>query len=119
MEFISFAIPFAALVFLTVIVGGLMNYYMDQRGFAFNPYFTYGTSFLLYPYLCGGARTGASDFDGNALLRRCNRVKNTQKQKSRRLYRRSGGGSRHRSCFSLNYQHLVDGHAQAGHDVYV
>ena len=56
MEFISFAIPFAALVFLTVIVGGLMNYYMDQRGFAFNPYLTY----LLLPaivvalYLVGG-----------------------------------------------------------------
>lgn len=78
-----------------------------------------GTSFLLYPYLCSGARTGTLDFDGNALLRRCNRVKNTQKQKSRRLYRRSGGGSRHRSCFSLNYQHLVNGHAQAGYDVYV
>ena len=56
MEFISFAIPFAALVFLTVIVGGLMNYYMDQRGLAFNPYLTY----LLLPaivvalYLVGG-----------------------------------------------------------------
>jgi len=56
MEFISFALPFAALVFLTIIVGGLMNYYMDQRGFAFNPYLTY----LLLPaivvalYLVGG-----------------------------------------------------------------
>ena len=56
MEFVSFAIPFAALVFLTIIVGGLMNYYMDQRGFAFNPYLTY----LLLPaivvalYLVGG-----------------------------------------------------------------
>jgi prepilin signal peptidase PulO-like enzyme (type II secretory pathway) len=56
MEFISFAIPFAALVFLTIIVGGLMNYYMDQRGFSFNPYLTY----LLLPaivvalYLVGG-----------------------------------------------------------------
>lgn len=56
MEFISFAIPFAALVFLTVIVGGLMNYYMDQRGLAFNPHLTY----LLLPaivvalYLVGG-----------------------------------------------------------------
>lgn len=56
MEFLSYAIPFAALVFLTIIVGGLMNYYMDQRGFAFNPYFTY----LLLPaivvalYLVGG-----------------------------------------------------------------
>ena len=49
MEFISFAIPFAALVFLTVIVGGLMNYYMDQRGFAFNPYLTY----LLIPAIVG------------------------------------------------------------------
>ena len=56
MEILSFAIPFAALVFLTIIVGGLMNYYMDQRGFAFNPYLTY----LLLPaivvalYLVGG-----------------------------------------------------------------
>ena len=56
MEFISFALPFAALVFLTIIVGGLMNYYMDQRGFAFNPHLTY----LLLPaivvalYLVGG-----------------------------------------------------------------
>ena len=49
MELISFAIPFAALVFLTVIVGGLMNYYMDQRGFAFNPYLTY----LLLPAIVG------------------------------------------------------------------
>ena len=56
MEFLSIALPFAALVFLTIIVGGLMNYYMDQRGFAFNPYLTY----LLLPaivvalYLVGG-----------------------------------------------------------------
>ena len=56
MEFISFALLFAALVFLTIIVGGLMNYYMVQRGFAFNPYLTY----LLLPaivvalYLVGG-----------------------------------------------------------------
>ena len=56
MEFLSIALPFAALVFLTIIVGGLMNYYMDQRGFAFNPHLTY----LLLPaivvalYLVGG-----------------------------------------------------------------
>ncbi len=56
MEYLSFAIPFAALVFLTIIVGGLMNYYMDQRGFAYNPNLTY----LLLPaivvalYLVGG-----------------------------------------------------------------
>lgn len=56
MEFLSIALPFAALVFLTIIVGGLMNYYMDQRGFNFNPYLTY----LLLPaivvalYLVGG-----------------------------------------------------------------
>lgn len=56
MEILSFALPFAALVFLMIIVGGLMNYYMDQRGFAFNPYLTY----LLLPaivvalYLVGG-----------------------------------------------------------------
>ena len=49
MEFISYAIPFAALVFFTIIVGGLMNYYMDQRGFAFNPYLTY----LLLPAVVG------------------------------------------------------------------
>ena len=40
MEFITFALPFAALVFLTIILGKLMNYYMNQRGFAFNPYLT-------------------------------------------------------------------------------
>ena len=56
MEFLFLALPFAALVFLTIIVGGLMNYYMVQRGFAFNPYLTY----LLLPaivialYLVGG-----------------------------------------------------------------
>ena len=56
MGFFSIALPFAALVFLTIIVGGLMNYYMDQRGFSFNPYLTY----LLLPaivvalYLVGG-----------------------------------------------------------------
>ncbi len=56
MEFISFTLLFAALVFLTIIVGGLMNYYMVQRGFVFNPYLTY----LLLPtivvalYLVGG-----------------------------------------------------------------
>jgi hypothetical protein len=56
MGFLSIALPFAALVFLTIIVGGLMNYYMDQRGFSFNPYLTY----LLLPaivvalYLVGG-----------------------------------------------------------------
>ena len=49
MEFLSFAIPFAALVFLTIIVGGLMNYYMDQRGFAYNSYLTY----LLLPAIVG------------------------------------------------------------------
>jgi len=56
MEYLSFAVPFAALVFLTIIVGASMNYYMDQRGFAFNSYLTY----LLLPaivvalYLVGG-----------------------------------------------------------------
>jgi hypothetical protein len=56
MEFISFAIHFAALVFLTVIIGGLMNYFMNKNGFAYNPYLTY----LLFPavvvalYLVGG-----------------------------------------------------------------
>jgi Flp pilus assembly protein protease CpaA len=41
MEFLSIALPFAALVFLTIIMGGLMNHYMDQRGFAFNPHLTH------------------------------------------------------------------------------
>ena len=56
MEFISFAIHFAVLVFLTVIIGGLMNYFMNKNGFAYNPYLTY----LLFPavvialYLVGG-----------------------------------------------------------------
>ena len=56
MEFLFLALPFAALVFLTIIVGGLMNYYMVQRGFAYTPYLTY----LLLPaivvalYLVGG-----------------------------------------------------------------
>ncbi len=56
MEIITYAIQFAALVFLTIIVGASMNYYMDQRGFAFNPHLTY----LLLPaivvmlYLVGG-----------------------------------------------------------------
>ena len=56
MEFLSLTLLFAALVFLTIIVGGLMNYYMVQRGFAYNPYLTY----LLLPaivvalYLVGG-----------------------------------------------------------------
>lgn len=49
MEFLSIALPFAALVFLTIIVGGLMNYYMDQRGFAFNPHLTY----LFIPAIVG------------------------------------------------------------------
>lgn len=56
MEYFISAIQFAALVFFTMIVGGLMNYYMDKRGFAFNPHITY----LLLPpvvvalYLVGG-----------------------------------------------------------------
>lgn len=49
MEILTFALPFAALVFLTIIVGGLMNYYMDQRGFAFNPHLTY----LFIPAIVG------------------------------------------------------------------
>ena len=49
MEILSFAIPFAALVFLTIIVGGLMNYYMDQRGFATSPHLAY----LLLPAIVG------------------------------------------------------------------
>ena len=56
MEILSFALPFAALVFLTIIVGGLMNYYMDQRGFAFNPHLTYLLLFAIVValYLVGG-----------------------------------------------------------------
>jgi hypothetical protein len=52
MEFISFAIPFAALVFLTIIMGGLMNHYMAQRGFAFNPHLTYLLLFSIVVVLC-------------------------------------------------------------------
>lgn len=56
MEYLTYALHFAALVFLTVIVGGLMTYYMDQRGFDFHPRLMY---FLLPPiavlfYLVGG-----------------------------------------------------------------
>ena len=47
MEILSFAIPFAALVLLVIIVGALINHYMSQRGFVFNPYFTY----LLLPFI--------------------------------------------------------------------
>ena len=56
MEFLSFAIPFAALVFLTIIMGGLMNHYMAQRGFAFNPRLTYLLLFAIVValYLVGG-----------------------------------------------------------------
>jgi len=56
MEILTFAIPFVALVFLTMIVCRLMNHYMDQRGFAFHPCLTY---LVLSPivvalYLVGG-----------------------------------------------------------------
>ena len=47
MEILSFAIPFAALVLLVIIAGALMNHYMNQRGFVFNPHFTY----LLLPFI--------------------------------------------------------------------
>ena len=56
MGYVTYAIHFAALVFFTVIVGGLMNHYMYERGFAYNPR-------LIYPailavgialYLAGG-----------------------------------------------------------------
>jgi len=56
MEYIIHVIRFAVPVLITVIIGGLMNYYMDQRGFIFNPYLTY----LLLPsivtllYFIGG-----------------------------------------------------------------
>jgi len=56
MEYIIHVIRFAAPVLITMIIGGLMNYYMDQRGFIFNPYLTY----LLLPsivtllYFIGG-----------------------------------------------------------------
>ena len=49
MEYLTYALHFAVLVFLTVITGGLLNYYMDQRGIAFNPCFTY----LLLPAVVG------------------------------------------------------------------
>ena len=56
MDFLSYAIPYAALVFLTIIVGGLMNYYMVQRGFAYNPYLTYLllSAIVVALYLVGG-----------------------------------------------------------------
>jgi hypothetical protein len=56
MELIPLAIPFAALVFLTIIMGGLMNHYMAQRGFAFNPHLTYLLLFsiVVVLYLVGG-----------------------------------------------------------------
>jgi len=56
MEYIIHVIRFAVPVLITVIIGGLINYYMDQRGFTFNPYLTY----LLLPsivtllYFIGG-----------------------------------------------------------------
>lgn len=56
MEFISFVLPFSALVFLTIIAGGLLNYYLDQRGFAYNPYLTYLLllAIVVVLYLVGG-----------------------------------------------------------------
>jgi prepilin signal peptidase PulO-like enzyme (type II secretory pathway) len=41
MEYAVYAIHLMALVFFTVIVGGLMNHYMFQRGFAYNPRLIY------------------------------------------------------------------------------
>ena len=40
-------VSFAALVLLVIIAGALMNHYMNQRGFVFNPHFTY----LLLPFI--------------------------------------------------------------------
>ena len=56
MEYLTYALRFAAIVFLTIVVGRLMTYYMNQRGFVFHPRLTY---FLLPPivilfYLVGG-----------------------------------------------------------------
>lgn len=56
MEYIMYAVHLLALVFITVVAGGLLNHYMLQRGFAYNLYLTY----LFIPvvgvtlYLVGG-----------------------------------------------------------------
>lgn len=56
MEYIMYAVHLLALVLITVVAGGLLNHYMLQRGFAYNPYLTY----LFIPvvgvtlYLVGG-----------------------------------------------------------------
>ena len=56
MEYFTYAIHFAALVFLTIIVGGSMNNHMEQRGFAYNPRLTYLfiPSVSISLYLVGG-----------------------------------------------------------------
>ena len=56
MEYAVYAIHLMALVFFTVIVGGLMNHYMFQRGFAYNPCLIYPAilSVGIALYLVGG-----------------------------------------------------------------
>ena len=56
MEYAVYAIHLMALVFFTVIVGGLMNHYMFQRGFAYNPRLIYPAilSVGIALYLVGG-----------------------------------------------------------------
>ena len=57
MEYIIHVIRFAVPVLITVIIGGLINYYMDQRGFTFNPNLTYLLLPSIVTLLCfiGGA----------------------------------------------------------------
>ena len=56
MVYVTYAIHFAALVFFTVIVGGLMNRDMYERGFAYNPRLIYPAilSVGIALYLAGG-----------------------------------------------------------------
>ena len=56
MGHLTFAIHLAAFFFFAIIVGGLMNYYMDQRGFEFSPCLTYLVMSLVTTtiYLVGG-----------------------------------------------------------------
>ena len=56
MVYVTYAIHFAALVFFTVIVGGLMNRDMYERGFAYNPRLIYPAILAVGAalYLVGG-----------------------------------------------------------------
>ena len=56
MEYLINAIHLTALLFLTIITGRLMNYYMNQRGFAAGPCLTYVllSAIVVVLYLVGG-----------------------------------------------------------------